>query len=386
MPDRPLRVLISGGGTGGHIHPALAIAEALTARRPDVVIEFVGARDRMEMERVPAAGHTIIGLPITGIDRKLSARNLLFPFRLLRSLWMSRRIVRRFKPDVAIGVGGFASGPLLWAAAKAGIPTVIQEQNGFPGITNRLLARHVDRVCAGFPGLDRWFPAEKIVQTGNPLRAGLIARLGHGDTAAPAAAAGDAEARRHFGLTEGTPVLLILGGSLGAASMNRAVRALLESGPLADKGFQVLWQCGGRYADEQVAWAAQHGDPGVVVRGFIDRMDLAYDAATLIASRAGAMSIAELGLVGKPTLLVPSPHVAEDHQTKNALSVVDRDGAVLIPDDRIVETLGQEIRQLLDDPGACRALSTAMARTARPDAADRVVDEVLSVLSLDTRG
>ena len=184
----------------------------------------------------------------------------------------------------------------------------------------------------------------------------------------------------------GTPVLLVLGGSLGAASMNRAVRALLESGPLADKGFQVLWQCGGRYADEQTAWATQHGDPGVVVRGFIDRMDLAYDAATLIASRAGAMSIAELGLVSKPTLLVPSPHVAEDHQTKNALSVVDRDGAVLIPDDRIVDTLCQEVRSLLDDPGACRALSTAMARTARPDAADRVVDEVLSVLSPDTRG
>lgn len=386
MPDRPLRVLISGGGTGGHIHPALAIAEALTVRKPDVVIEFVGARGRMEMERVPAAGHTITGLPITGIDRKLSARNLLFPFRLLRSLWMSRRIVQRFKPDVAVGVGGFASGPLLWAAAKAGIPTVIQEQNGFPGITNRLLARHVDRVCAGFPGLDRWFPAEKIVQTGNPLRAGLIDRLGHGESTAPADAAGDAEARRHFELAEGTPVLLVLGGSLGAASMNRAVRALLESGPLADKGFQVLWQCGGRYADEQVAWATQHGDPGVVVRGFIDRMDLAYETATLIASRAGAMSIAELGLVGKPTLLVPSPHVAEDHQTKNALSVVDRDGAVLIPDDRIVDTLGQEVRSLLDDPGACRALSTAMARTARPDAADRVVDEVLSVLSIDTRG
>ena len=386
MPDRPLRVLISGGGTGGHIHPALAIAEAITARKPDVIIEFVGARGRMEMERVPAAGHTITGLPITGIDRKLSARNLLFPFRLIRSLWMSRRIVRRFKPDVAIGVGGFASGPLLWAAAKAGIPTVIQEQNGFPGITNRLLARHVDRVCAGFPGLDRWFPAEKIVQTGNPLRAGLIARLAHGDASTPTDATGDAGARRHFGLAGDRPVLLVLGGSLGAASMNRAVRALLESGPLADKGFQVLWQCGGRYADDQVTWATQHGDPDVVVCGFIDRMDLAYDAATFIASRAGAMSIAELGLVGKPTLLVPSPHVAEDHQTKNALSVVDREGAVLIPDNRIVATLGQEVRTLLDDPEACRALSAAMAQTARPDAADRVVDEVLSVLSIQTRG
>jgi UDP-N-acetylglucosamine--N-acetylmuramyl-(pentapeptide) pyrophosphoryl-undecaprenol N-acetylglucosamine transferase len=377
MPDRPLRVLISGGGTGGHIHPALAIAEALQARKPDTVIEFVGARGRMEMDRVPAAGHTITGLPITGFDRRLSTRNLLFPFRLLRSLWMSRRIVRRFRPDVAIGVGGFASGPLLWAAAKAGIPTVIQEQNGFPGITNRLLARHVDRVCAGFPGLERWFPADKIIETGNPLRKGLIDRLGH----ASGVDRSEREARRHFGLAEGRPVLLVLGGSLGAASMNRAVRALAESGPLAEKGLQVLWQCGGRYADEHTAWTTAHGDPDLHVTGFIDRMDLAYDAASIIASRAGAMSIAELGLVGKPTLLVPSPHVAEDHQTKNALSLVDRGGAVLIPDNRIVDTLGTEVRSLLDDAETCTALSDALAKTARPDAADRVVDQVLSALS-----
>ena len=289
---------------------------------------------------------------------------------------MSRRIVRRFKPDVAIGVGGFASGPLLWAAAKAGIPTVIQEQNGFPGITNRLLARRVDRVCAGFPGLDRWFPAEKIVETGNPLRAGLIARLG-GD---PGGRSGGPDARKHFGLDEDRPVLLVLGGSLGAASMNSAVRALLETGPLEKKGFQILWQCGSRFAEEHTAWARAHGDPGVVVLGFIDRMDLAYDAASIIASRAGAMSIAELGLVGKPTLLVPSPHVAEDHQTKNARSVVERDGAILIPDDRVVETLQKEVRSLLDRTETCIALSRAMAKTARPDAADRVVDDMLKVI------
>ena len=281
------------------------------------------------------------------------------------------------EPDVAIGVGGFASGPLLWAAAKAGVPTVIQEQNGFPGITNRLLAQHVDRVCAGFPGLDRWFPADKIIETGNPLRKGLIDRLGQ----ASGAERSEGEARRHFGLVEDRPVLLVLGGSLGAASMNRAVRALAESGPLTEKGLQVLWQCGGRYADEHTAWTAAHGDPDLHVTGFIDRMDLAYDAASIIASRAGAMSIAELGLVGKPTLLVPSPHVAEDHQTKNARSVLDRGGAVLIPDDRIVDTLGAEVLALLEDREACTSLSEALARTARPDAADRVVDQVLSVLS-----
>ena len=377
MPDRPLRVLISGGGTGGHIHPALAIAEALLARRPDTDIEFVGALGRMEMERIPAAGHVITGLPITGIDRKLSARNLQFPFRLLRSLWMSRAILRRFRPDIAIGVGGFASGPLLWAAAKSGIPTVIQEQNGFPGITNRLLARHVQRVCAGFPGLDRWFPADRIVETGNPLRAGLIQRLG---TGASAPEPGEEGAHAHFGLAADRPVLLVLGGSLGAASMNAAVRQLVTARPLSEWGFQVLWQCGGRYEDTQAAWAREHGDPDLHVTGFIDRMDLAYDAATLIASRAGAMSIAELALVGKPTLLVPSPHVAEDHQTRNALSVVDRGGALLIPDDQIVATLGDAVSGLMSNGPRRSELAKALANTARPDAADRVVNQVLDVL------
>lgn len=381
MPDRPLRVLISGGGTGGHIHPALAIAEAIAARKPDAVIEFVGALGRMEMERIPAAGHTITGLPITGIDRKLSLRNLQFPFRLLRSLWMSRAIIRRFRPDIAIGVGGFASGPLLWAAAKRGVPTVIQEQNGFPGITNRLLARHVQRVCAGFPGLGRWFPADRIVETGNPLRAGLIQRLGNGTTPS---AERDEGAHAHFGLAPDRPVLLVLGGSLGAASMNAAVRQLVSTRPLAEWGFQVLWQCGGRYEDTQSDWAQKHGDPDLHVTGFIDRMDLAYDAATLIASRAGAMSIAELALVGKPTLLVPSPHVAEDHQTKNALSVVDRGGALLIPDDQVVDALGNAVAELMSDTTQREKLGAALAATARPDAADRVVNEILDVLQAST--
>lgn len=380
----PLRFLISGGGTGGHIHPAMAIAEALQRRNPDVVIEFVGALGRMEMERVPAAGYTITGLPITGIDRKLSLRNLRFPFRLLRSLQMSRRIIRRFQPDAVIGVGGFASGPLLWAAASKGIPTLIQEQNGFPGITNRLLAKRVDKVCAGFPGLERWFPQEKVVETGNPLRRGLIDRL---DPETPSASgsehSGVTHARKHFGLSIDRPVLLVLGGSLGAASMNTAVRTLLESGPLEKKGIQVLWQCGGRYEDQEKAWAERHGDPLLKVHGFIDRMDLAYDAASIIASRAGAMSIAELALVGKPTLLVPSPHVAEDHQTKNALSVVHRGGAMLIPDKDVSRDLGSSVRKLLNDSEKARSMSEALAATARPEAAERVVDHLLSLIKTD---
>ena len=377
MAETPLRVLISGGGTGGHIHPAIAIAEALQAHRPDCIIEFVGALGRMEMERVPAAGYAITGLPITGIDRKLSARNLRFPFRLIRSLWMSRRILRRFQPDIAIGVGGFASGPLLWAATRAGIPTLIQEQNGFPGITNRLLAGRVDRVCAGFPGLERWFPAHRIVETGNPLRAGILKRLSSQDHDLQ----GTHEARNHFGLQHDLPVLLVLGGSLGAASMNAAVRHLVTERPLSERGFQVLWQCGGRYADQENQWAQDHGDPLLKVTGFIDRMDLAYDAATLIASRAGAMSIAELALVGKPTLLVPSPHVAEDHQTKNARSVVDRGGAVLLPDSEVISGLGTAVDRLLSDEEGSRNMAAALSATARPEAAESVAREVLDLLA-----
>jgi UDP-N-acetylglucosamine--N-acetylmuramyl-(pentapeptide) pyrophosphoryl-undecaprenol N-acetylglucosamine transferase len=371
-----MRVLISGGGTGGHIHPALAIAEALLERAPDANIEFVGALGRMEMERIPAAGHVITGLPITGFDRKLSSRNLLFPFRLLKSLWISKNLIKKFKPDVVVGVGGFASGPLLWMAAKAGIPTLIQEQNGFPGITNRLLAGRVNRVCAGFPGLERWFPSEKIIETGNPLRQGILTRLGTSSKSAQNAS----DARNHFGLDLNKPVLLVLGGSLGAASMNRAVRSLMTSGTLQDKGFQILWQCGGRYEEEQVAWANDHNDPNLIVKGFIDRMDLAYDAASIIASRAGAMSIAELALVGKPTLLVPSPHVAEDHQTKNARSVVDRHGALLIPDFQVESELENQVRILLDDPAKCADMSTALQATAKPDAAHRVVDELFKLV------
>ena len=290
---------------------------------------------------------------------------------------MSRHIIRRFQPDIAVGVGGFASGPLLWTAAQLGIPTLIQEQNGFPGITNRLLARRVHRVCAGFPGLERWFPADRIVETGNPLRATLLERLAGTHTDASLAK----EARHHFGLRHDLPVLLVLGGSLGAASMNAAVRNLVSNQPLSERGIQVLWQCGSRFAEAQTEWAREHDDPLLQVMGFIDRMDLAYDAATVIASRAGAMSIAELALVGKPTLLVPSPHVAEDHQTKNALSVVDRGGAVLLPDDEVVQGLGASVERILQGEEHSRTMALALSQTARPDAADAVAREILDLLA-----
>ena len=359
------RVMISGGGTGGHIHPALAIADEIRRRHPGCDVRFVGAKGRMEMEKVPAAGYPIDGLWITGVDRSLkSLRNWLFPFKLISSLVRAGALLRRHKPEVVIGVGGFASGPLLFRAAQRGLPTLIQEQNSFPGVTNRLLASRVTRICAGLPGLDKWFPAERIVLTGNPLRAGVVAAM-QGDV-------DERAARERLGLDPARPVLFVMGGSLGAASMNRAVRAWVEADD-ADRP-QILWQCGSRYFAEESAWAA--GRQGLVCVGFIDRMEDAYAAATLVASRAGAMSIAELALVGKPAILVPSPVVAEDHQTKNAKTLTDRGGAVLLEDKRVIEDLGVEAKKLLADASKAAAMAAKLRALARPDAAALVVDEV----------
>lgn len=364
------RIIISGGGTGGHIHPALAIADEIKRRHPDCSIQFVGAKGRMEMEKVPAAGYPIDGLWISGIDRSWkSLRNLAFPFKLISSLLRAGYLIRKYKPQVAVGVGGFASGPLLYRAARKGIPTLIQEQNSYPGITNRILAGHVHRICAGFPGLDRWFPAERIVLTGNPLRQQVVESVQSG--------ANQAEARKALGLDPELPVAFIMGGSLGAASMNAAVKALIEQEP--NLPYQILWQCGARYAKESLAWAK--GKRGLVCSGFIEKMDLAYAAADVIASRAGAMSLAELALVGKPAVLVPSPVVAEDHQTKNARSLSDRGGAVLLEDRFVVEELGRVLRDLLKAPERAEAMRQQLHDAARPDAASRVVDEIEALLS-----
>lgn len=366
------RVIISGGGTGGHIHPALALADELRRRNPETEILFVGALGRMEMDRIPAAGYEIIGLPITGIDRKISMRNVLFPLRLLRSIFKAHRILRRFAPEVAIGVGGFASGPLLWAAASRGIPTVIQEQNSFPGITNRLMARRADLICAGFPGLHRWFPAERITVTGNPLR----------NTIRGLADKNQAEARAHFSLKPDRPTVFVMGGSLGAVSMNRAVEALIKSGAPARVGYQLLWQCGARHLAAAETFHAQHDAPmNVAVRGFIDRMDQAYIAADIIASRAGALAIAELAMVGKPALLVPSPHVTEDHQTRNARSLVDRGGAQLLPDNEVVAALDARLKALLDDATLRAELSAGISACARPHAASDIINRVESLVA-----
>jgi UDP-N-acetylglucosamine--N-acetylmuramyl-(pentapeptide) pyrophosphoryl-undecaprenol N-acetylglucosamine transferase len=373
MPDLPIqRVIISGGGTGGHIHPALAIADEIKRRYPACDILFVGAKGRMEMEKVPAAGYPIEGLWITGVDRNWrSLRNWIFPLKLVSSLWKARQIIRRFRPELVVGVGGFASGPLLFQASKAGILTAIQEQNSFPGITNRLLAKRVQLICAGFPGLERWFPAHRIVETGNPLRHQVVESVKTGNREAAAA---------HFGFSGDRPIVFVMGGSLGAASMNAAVRSILDSvGDDDTLEYDVLWQSGARYHEHMLQYV--NGLPTSLqsqVRcvGFIDRMDLAYQCADLIASRAGAMSIAELALVGKPTILVPSPVVAEDHQTKNARSLSDRGGAILVPDVEVIAQLGTTIHSLLADESRCQSLAKAITEAARPQAAQDVVNAI----------
>ena len=374
---RPLnRVIISGGGTGGHIHPALAIADEIKRKHPQCNILFVGAKGRMEMEKVPAAGYAIKGLWITGVDRNWrSLRNWIFPLKLISSLWNARRILRKFRPELVVGVGGFASGPVLDQAARMGIPTAVQEQNSFPGITNRLLAKRVQLICAGFPGLERWFPQECIIETGNPLRTQVLDAV-QNDALTPAVAA------KHFGFSGDRPIVFVMGGSLGAASMNAAVCALVADRTTA-LPFDLIWQTGARYHTDMQSrvekWPAEVS-AGIRCLGFIDRMDLAYAASTVIASRAGAMSIAELALVGKPTILVPSPVVAEDHQTKNARSLSDRDGAVLLADRDVVKGLGAALDALLNDPERTKTLRANLLEAARPEAASDVVRELEKLL------
>ncbi|MFT4777561.1 MAG: UDP-N-acetylglucosamine--N-acetylmuramyl-(pentapeptide) pyrophosphoryl-undecaprenol N-acetylglucosamine transferase [Flavobacteriales bacterium] len=362
-------VVISGGGTGGHIYPALAIADEIKRRYPECSIHFVGAEGRMEMEKVPAAGYPIKGLWITGIERKIfSKKNLIFPFRIISSLAKAGKILKQLQPQIAVGVGGFASGPLLYRAAGRNIPTLIQEQNSFPGITNKLLAKKALRICTGFPDMERWFPKERITITGNPLRSGMLQLEGKRN-----------EALNYFGLDPEKKTLFIMGGSLGARSMNDATKAAIEQ--WGENGIQVLWQTGQRFFETNETFVKQAKHTHVVVLGFIDRMDLAYAAADTIVSRAGAMSISELALVGKPTIFVPSPHVSEDHQTKNAKSLTDRNAALLVTDKEVVNTLGKIAQDLLLNVELCVSLSIAIRAQAKPNAASDVVDEIEKLVS-----
>lgn len=357
------KVILSGGGTGGHIFPALSIANEIKKRYPDSEILFVGALGRMEMERIPAAGYKIIGLPVMGFPRKPSLKIFVFFKMLMQSASMAKNIVKDFQPDIAIGVGGYASGPLLRAATKRKIPTLIQEQNSYAGITNKLLSKKVKKVCVAYDKMERYFPLKKIVFTGNPVRENLI--IGLGDKK---------EAIQFFGLKERQKVVLIVGGSLGARSINNAVLKNLEL--IRESGVQVIWQTGAFYYEKILEETKDTKPENLQIHKFISRMDLAYSAANLIISRAGAGTISELCLVGKPTILVPSPNVSEDHQTKNAMALVEKDAAVMIPDGEINENLFKEAFTLVENKELGLLMSANIKTLAKPDATKTIVDEV----------
>lgn len=353
------RVLISGGGTGGHIFPALSIAAAIKRRNPDAEILFVGALGRMEMEKVPAAGFEIVGLPVAGFDRKRLWRNFGVLLKLWKSMRRARKIVKDFRPDIAIGVGGYASGPTLKAAQKAGVPTLLQEQNSFPGVTNKLLAKNAKAICVAYEGTERFFPAESIVLTGNPVREALLTNK-----------LSTAEAKQKLGFDPARPLVLVVGGSLGARTINKAMEAGLDK--MLDDNTQIMWQTGRN--GEETGRRAAEGRKDVKATPFITDMATAYRAADLVVSRAGACSISELQLLGKPSILVPSPNVAEDHQRKNALALADRDAAVMVLDCDAVAQLPDTVNKLMADEAARKRLSENILKMALADSDTKIAE------------
>jgi UDP-N-acetylglucosamine--N-acetylmuramyl-(pentapeptide) pyrophosphoryl-undecaprenol N-acetylglucosamine transferase len=367
--QQKLNVLVSGGGTGGHIFPALSIANELRRRNPEAKILFVGAEGRMEMEKVPAAGYNIIGLPVSGFDRKNLLRNFKVVARLFKSMKLARKILKDFKPAIAIGVGGYASGPMLKEAQKQGIPTLLQEQNSYAGVTNKLLAAKADCICVAYEGMERFFPADKIVLTGNPVRRNLLE-----------CGASPEQARQAMGVDAGKKTILIIGGSLGARTINNAIIAGLEKIGAASHDVQVIWQTGKLY-DKQCSEAlSASGVKNVVQMPFISNMDMAYRAADLVVSRAGASSISELQLLGKAAILVPSPNVAEDHQTKNALALVNRDAAMMVTDADAASSLVDTMLTMVKDSERISSLGSNVSQMALRDAAERIVDEVEKII------
>lgn len=366
-----VKVIISGGGTGGHVFPAIAIANALKERLKEVDILFIGAKGRLEMEKVPAAGYPIEGLTISGFVRRLTLKNLTFPFKLAGSLLRARSIIHRFAPEVVVGVGGYASGPTLRMAAMQGIPILIQEQNSYPGVTNRLLAAKAETICVAYEGMERFFPKEKLVMTGNPVRQDLIAR-----------SVSKEEAMAFFGLQPGRKTLFVMGGSGGAGSINDSMRACIDHG-LDKEMVQVVWQTGRYYYDKVMGEVSARNHPNVHIYPFIDRMDLAYGAADLVVSRAGAIAISELCVVGKPVILIPSPNVAEDHQNRNAQALEAKKAAVLIKDQEAVNQLYFTIKSLLANEGQLEGLSRNIKTLAITDAAERIASEVVRLLNRD---
>lgn len=358
------KFILSGGGTGGHIYPAIAIANELKLRFPDAEFLFVGAQDKMEMQKVPQAGYEIEGLWIAGIQRKLTAQNAMFPLKLISSLWKSKKILRRFKPDAVIGTGGFASGPLLQMANSMKIPTVIQEQNSYPGITNKMLSKKANSICVAYENLERFFPKEKIVFTGNPVRQDLL----------------DVDSKRnegiaYFKLDPNKKTLLVLGGSLGARRINQLIEKELDF--LLANGIQIFWQCGKLYFEDYKKYNEKEN---VQVVAFIDRMDLIYAAADFVISRAGASSVSELCLVGKPTLFIPSPNVSEDHQTKNAKAIVDKKGAVLLKESELDSTFETVFSDLISNENKQNELSQNIKSLAKPNATKDIVEQIIKLI------
>jgi UDP-N-acetylglucosamine--N-acetylmuramyl-(pentapeptide) pyrophosphoryl-undecaprenol N-acetylglucosamine transferase len=360
---RKHKFILSGGGTGGHIYPAIAIANELKSRFPNAEFLFVGAQDKMEMQKVPQAGYPIKGLWIAGLQRRLTLDNILFPVKLSNSLWKSRQIINEFKPDVVIGTGGFASGPLLQMANRAGIPTVIQEQNSYPGITNKLLSKKAKAICVAYENLERFFPKEKIILTGNPVRQDLIA-IDDKRT----------EGLTHFNLDSSKKTILVLGGSLGARRINQLIEKELEF--FDSQNVQLLWQCGKLYFDVY----NKHNSKNVQVMAFIERMDLVYAAADLVISRAGASSVSELCIVGKPVIFIPSPNVAEDHQTKNAKSVADKNGAILIRETDLDATFEPIMSDIIFNETKQQQLSKNIKNLALPNATKAIVEEIIKLI------
>ncbi len=363
-----MKVIISGGGTGGHIFPAIAIAKAILAIKPNAEILFVGAEGKMEMEKVPAAGFKIIGLPIVGIQRKLTLKNFAVPFKLFASMLKAKKILKEFKPDIAIGVGGYASGPLLSAASSAGIKTLIQEQNSYPGITNKILSKKVNRICVAYEGLENFFPKEKIVITGNPVRPEVTKLDGKKE-----------RGLEQFKLDHTKKTILVIGGSLGARTINQAIRRWAED--LQQHNTQIIWQTGKTYFETAQTFVTEHNLQYVHVHEFIKDMDLAYACADIVVSRAGAMSIAELCLVKKPSIFIPSPNVSEDHQTKNAMALVLRNAAILVKDDAAQAELKKEILDLLANETKMTQLATNMAAMGFPSAAEAIAHEVFALVN-----
>ena len=373
-----LKVIISGGGTGGHIFPALSIADKLKELNPETEILFVGAAGRMEMEKVPAAGYRIEGLPMAGLQRKLTLSNLALPFKVLKSISMAKKLIREFKPDIAIGVGGYASAPLLWAAGRLGTPTLIQEQNGYAGLTNKIVGKKAKSICVAYDGMERFFPADRIVFSGNPIRKEII----------PATEEMRKEAMEFYGLNPQKKHIFIVGGSLGSGTLNNAMKKWISDGCPGGDGIEIIWQCGKFYkpsVDAFMKEAEAAGLGGAVLKqiqhsDFIKRMDLAYAAADVVISRSGASSVSELCAAHKATIFVPSPNVAEDHQTHNAMALVNKDAAVLVKDAEAVEKLLPAACALTENPERIAQLEKNIAVLAKTDAAMTIAEEVYRVI------